>query len=52
MSGQWVALLLLAVAGFLVGGVWSTWRNGSRGLAAVLTFAALLSIGGAVAWLA
>ncbi|MFF5990535.1 hypothetical protein [Prauserella flavalba] len=52
MSGSWVALLLLAVAGFLAGGVWSTWKNGSRGLAAALGAAALLAIGGAVAWLA
>jgi hypothetical protein len=50
MSGEWVAVLLLAVAGFLAGGVYSTWKN-SRGLAAVLGVAALLAVGGAVAWL-
>ncbi|TWE23048.1 hypothetical protein [Prauserella muralis] len=51
MSGQWVALLLLAVAGFLAGGAYSTWKN-SRALAVTLGFAAALAVGGAVAWLA
>ncbi|MBB3661176.1 hypothetical protein FB384_000080 [Prauserella sediminis] len=48
---QWVPLLLLGVAGFLVGGVYSTWRNGSRVLAGFFGLAALVAIGGAVAWL-
>ncbi|GAA1238831.1 hypothetical protein GCM10009676_24280 [Prauserella halophila] len=52
MDQQWVGVLLLGVAGFLVGGVYSTWRNGSRVLAAVFGLAALVAIGGAVAWLA
>ncbi|MEU6643879.1 hypothetical protein ABZ863_15180 [Saccharomonospora sp. NPDC046836] len=52
MSGEWVAVLLLALAGFLGGGVYSTWKNNSRGLSVALGAAALLSIGGAITWLA
>ncbi|KID30512.1 hypothetical protein [Prauserella rugosa] len=51
MDQEWVAILLLGVAGFLVGGVYSTWRNDSRGLAVGFGIAALVAIGGAVAWL-
>ncbi|MFC4000839.1 hypothetical protein ACFS2C_12280 [Prauserella oleivorans] len=51
MSQQWVPLLLLGLAGFLAGGVYSTWRNGSRGLAVALGVATALALGGAVAWL-
>ncbi|MEU3271919.1 hypothetical protein ABZ639_13800 [Saccharomonospora sp. NPDC006951] len=50
MGNQWVAVLLLAVAGFLVGGVFSTWKN-SKGLAVALGVAAGLAIAGAVLWL-
>ena len=50
MSRDVVALLLFALAGFLAGGVFSTWKR-SRGLAVVLGVAALLAVGGAVAWL-
>lgn len=47
---QWVGVLLLGVAGFLVGGVYTTWKN-SRGLAVALGAGALLAAGGGVAWL-
>ncbi|PRX48560.1 hypothetical protein B0I33_104377 [Prauserella shujinwangii] len=50
MSGEWVAVLLFAVAGFLAGGVYSTWKT-ARGLAVALGVAAALAVGGGVAWL-
>ncbi|MFD9963131.1 hypothetical protein [Amycolatopsis sp. NPDC058986] len=51
MSKEIVAVLLLALGGFLIGGVYSTWKT-ARFMAGVLGVAALLAIGGAVAWLA
>ncbi|SFQ36136.1 hypothetical protein SAMN05421810_106288 [Amycolatopsis arida] len=48
--GQLVPLLLFALAGFLLGGVYSTWKR-SRPLAVTLGVAAALAVGGAVAWL-
>ncbi|HET8971481.1 MAG TPA: hypothetical protein VFN19_10500 [Candidatus Nanopelagicales bacterium] len=44
------SVLLLALAGFFLGGVWSFWRGGRRGAAVVLGVAALLALAGAVAW--
>jgi hypothetical protein len=45
-----VALIaLLAVAGFLVGGVYTTYKT-AKVMASVLALAALLAIGGAIAW--
>ncbi|HEY7811698.1 MAG TPA: hypothetical protein VIC62_00580 [Nakamurella sp.] len=45
-----VALVgLLALAGFLVGGVYTTWKT-AKVMATVLACAAALAIGGAVAW--
>jgi hypothetical protein len=45
-----VALIgLLAVAGFLIGGVYTTWKT-AKVMAGVLAVAALLAIGGAIAW--
>jgi hypothetical protein len=49
MSKDIVLVLLLAVAGFLVGGVYTTWKT-AKVTATVLGVAALLAIGGAVAW--
>ncbi|MGW3993474.1 hypothetical protein [Amycolatopsis sp. NPDC004772] len=49
MSNGVVGVLLLALGGFLVGGVWSTWKS-SKFLAVVLGIAALLAIGGAIFW--
>lgn len=43
-------LLLLALAGFLVGGVAATWRN-SRAGAVVLAVLAVLAAAGGIAWL-
>jgi hypothetical protein len=40
---------LIALAGLLVGGVYSTWKT-AKVMATVLAFAAALAIGGAVAW--
>ena len=40
---------LLAVAGFLIGGVYTTWKT-AKVMASVLGVAALLAIGGAIAW--
>lgn len=45
-----VALIgLLAVAGFLIGGVYTTWKT-AKVMAGVLAVAAVLAIGGAIAW--
>jgi hypothetical protein len=44
-----VGVLLLALGGFLVGGVYSTWKT-AKFLAVVLGIAALLAIGGAIFW--
>ena len=51
MSKEVVAVLLLAVGGFLAGGVYSTWKT-AKVIAIVLLVAALLAVGGAIAWLA
>jgi hypothetical protein len=51
VSKEVVAVLLLALGGFLVGGVYSTWKT-AKFMAGVLGVAALLAIGGAVIWLA
>ena len=40
---------LLAVAGFLIGGVYTTWKT-AKVMATVLAVAALVALGGAVAW--
>jgi len=47
---SWVGLALLAVAGFLLGGVVSAWRR-SRPLAVVLGIGTALALAGGVAWL-
>jgi hypothetical protein len=45
-----VALIgLLAVAGFLIGGVYTTWKT-AKIMASVLAVAALVALGGAIAW--
>jgi hypothetical protein len=47
-----VALIgLLAVAGFLIGGVYTTYKT-AKVMAGVLAVLALLAIGGAIAWYA
>ena len=47
---SWVGLLLLALAGFLVGGMVSTWRS-SRLLAVLLAIGAVLATAGGVTWM-
>ncbi|HEX5115021.1 MAG TPA: hypothetical protein VFW65_07465 [Pseudonocardiaceae bacterium] len=49
MSKDVVLVILIAVAGFLVGGVYTTWKT-ARVTATVLGVAAALAIAGAVAW--
>jgi hypothetical protein len=44
-----VGVLLLALGGFLVGGVYSTWKT-AKFMAVLLGIAALLAIGGAIFW--
>jgi hypothetical protein len=45
-----VALIgLLALAGFLIGGVYTTWKT-AKVMATVLALAAALAVGGAIAW--
>ncbi|MEV4142053.1 hypothetical protein AB0J40_00210 [Amycolatopsis sp. NPDC049691] len=51
MSNSVIGVLLLALGGFLVGGVYSTWKT-AKFMAVVLGVAALLAIGGAIFWLA
>jgi len=46
---EWVVVGLLALAGFLIGGVYSTWKT-AKVVAAVLGAGALLAAGGAAAW--
>ncbi|MFI5609783.1 hypothetical protein [Amycolatopsis sp. NPDC051903] len=50
MSKEVIAVLLLALGGFLAGGVYSTWKT-AKFIAVVLGLAAVLAIGGAVVWL-
>ncbi len=45
-----VALGLVALAGFLLGGVYATWRT-AKVTASLLGVAAVLALAGAVAWL-
>ncbi|HEY2064265.1 hypothetical protein [Amycolatopsis sp. NBC_01480] len=51
MSKEVIAVLLLALGGFLIGGVYSTWKT-AKFIAIALGVAAVLSVGGAIAWLA
>ncbi|MEU7142272.1 hypothetical protein ABZ942_22685 [Nocardia sp. NPDC046473] len=49
MSTDVTVIILLALAGFLLGGVYSTWKT-ARQFAIVLAVLAVLAIAGAVAW--
>jgi hypothetical protein len=51
MSKEVVVIGLLALAGFLVGGVYSTYKT-AKIMAVVLGLAAAVAIGGAVIWMA
>ncbi|MEU7477243.1 hypothetical protein AB0A63_14745 [Lentzea sp. NPDC042327] len=50
MPKEVVVIGLLALAGFLGGGVYSTWKT-ARGAAVVLLVLAVIAVGGAVLWL-
>lgn len=51
MSKEVAVILMLALAGFLIGGVYSTWKT-ARVAAIVLLVLAILATGGAIAWIA
>jgi hypothetical protein len=50
MPKEVVVIGLLAVAGFLVGGVYATWKS-ARMLAVLLLLAAILAVVGGILWL-
>ncbi|TCP47972.1 hypothetical protein EV191_111177 [Tamaricihabitans halophyticus] len=50
MPTEVIVIGLLALAGFLVGGVYSTWKT-AKLVAIVLALLALLAAGGAITWL-
>jgi hypothetical protein len=50
MSNSVVVIGLIAVAGFLLGGVYSTYKT-AKGLAVVLGICAAVALGGAVVWM-
>jgi uncharacterized membrane protein len=50
MSKEVIVIGLLAVAGFLLGGVYSTYKT-AKVLAVVLAVFAAIAIGGAVVWI-
>ena len=50
MSKEVIVVGLLAVAGFLAGGVYSTYRT-AKGLAVILGLCAVIAVGGAVIWM-
>ncbi|RZS34882.1 hypothetical protein EV193_108232 [Herbihabitans rhizosphaerae] len=49
LSREATIIILLAVAGFLIGGVYTTYKS-AKFLATLLALGALLAGGGAVAW--
>lgn len=50
MSKEVVVIILIAVAGFLVGGVYSTYKT-AKLLAVLLALAAAVAVGGAIVWM-
>jgi len=50
MSKEVVVIGLLAIAGFLVGGVYSTYKT-AKLMAVILGLAAAVAVGGAVVWM-
>jgi hypothetical protein len=50
MPKELVVIGLVAVAGFLLGGVYSTWKT-ARVLALLLAVAAAVAVAGAIVWL-
>ena len=51
MSKEVAVVISLGLVGFLIGGVYSTWKT-ARVAAIVLLVAAALAAGGAIAWIA
>lgn len=49
MPKEYVIVGLLALAGFLIGGVYTTWKS-AKLMAMLLLGAALLASGGALVW--
>ncbi|MEU5850174.1 MULTISPECIES: hypothetical protein [Saccharopolyspora] len=47
---SYLPIILLAVAGFLIGGVYATWKT-ARFFAVVLAVAALMAIVGGIGWM-
>ncbi|WP_020498293.1 MULTISPECIES: hypothetical protein [Sciscionella] len=47
--GEWLWILLLALGGFLIGGVISVWKT-AKFFAIILLLLALLAIAGGVVW--
>lgn len=45
-----ISILMIALAGFFIGGVYSFWRNGNRGLAVMLGIFALLALAAGLLW--
>ncbi|MBB5805105.1 hypothetical protein F4560_004873 [Saccharothrix ecbatanensis] len=50
MPKEYVVIGLLALAGFLIGGVYSTWKT-ARGLAIILLILTVVTAGAALTWL-
>jgi len=50
MSKEVIVIGLIAVAGFLVGGVYSTYKT-AKGLAMLLGVCAAIAVGGAIVWM-
>jgi hypothetical protein len=50
MSKEVVVIGLIAIAGFLAGGVYSTYKT-AKALAVVLGICAAIAVGGAVVWM-
>jgi hypothetical protein len=51
VSNEVAGILLLGLAGFLVGGVYTTWKT-AKAMAVLLLVLALLAVGGGILWLA
>ncbi|WP_367136806.1 hypothetical protein [Saccharothrix sp. HUAS TT1] len=50
MPEEYVAIGLIALAGFLIGGVYSTWKT-AKGLAVVLLVLTVVAVAAAILWL-
>jgi hypothetical protein len=50
VSKEWVLPLMLAVVGFLLGGIYSTWQKKNRTATIVLVVLTVLAAAGAIAW--